>query len=54
VPAGDAAVDNRLRELVASGRMVPSARARPQRPPGLVEAARSAASLVLSEREAER
>jgi len=54
VPAGAAAVDDRLRELVASGRVVPPARARPQRPPRLVEATRSASSLVLSERDAER
>jgi len=54
VPAGAAAVDDRLRELVASGRVVPPARARPQRPPRLVETTRSASSLVLSERDAER
>ncbi len=55
VPAGAAAVDDRLRALVASGRVVPPARARPQqRPPPLVEGTRSASSLVLSERDAER
>ncbi len=54
VPAGAAAVDDRLRELVANGRVVPPARARPQRPPRLVETTRSASSLVLSERDAER
>lgn len=54
VPAGAAAMDDRLRELVANGRVVPPARARPRRPPQLVEARRSASSLVLSERDAER
>ena len=54
VPAGAAVVDDRLRELVASGRVVPPARARPKRPPKLAGAPRSAASLVLSERDAER
>lgn len=54
VPAGAAAMDDRLRELVANGRVVPPARARPRRPPQLVKARRSASSLVLSERDAER
>jgi prevent-host-death family protein len=54
VPAGAAAVDDRLRELIASGRLVPPARARPGRAPRLAKGNRSASSLVLSEREAER
>ncbi len=54
VPAGAAVVDGRLRQLVASGRVVPPARARPGRAPKLVEARRSASSLVLSERDGER
>jgi prevent-host-death family protein len=54
VPAGAAAGDDRLRELVAEGRVVPPARARPRRAPKLVKAHRSASSLVLSERDAER
>ena len=54
VPAGAAAGDDRLRELVAEGRVVPPARARPQRAPKLAKARRSASSLVLSERDAER
>jgi prevent-host-death family protein len=53
VPAGAAAGDDRLRELVAEGRLVPPARARPRRAPKLAKA-RSASSLVLSERDAER
>ncbi len=54
VPAGIAVVDDRLRELVASGRVVPPARARPIRAPKLAKARSSASSLVLSERDAER
>lgn len=54
VPAGTAAGDDRLRELVAEGRVVPPARARPRRPPRLAKSRRSASSLVLSERDAER
>jgi len=53
VPAGAAAGDDRLRELVAEGRVVPPARARPRRPPKLAQTRRSASSLVLSERDAE-
>ena len=54
VPAGAAAGDDRLRELVAEGRVVPPARARPQRAPKLAKAHPSASSLVLSERDGER
>lgn len=54
VPAGVASGDDRLRELVARGRVVPPALAQPRRAPKLVEAPRSASSLVLSERDAER
>ncbi|MEJ7797853.1 MAG: type II toxin-antitoxin system prevent-host-death family antitoxin [Solirubrobacteraceae bacterium] len=54
VPTGAAVLDDRLRELVASGRVVPPARARPRRAPKLAEARRSAAALVLAERDAER
>jgi antitoxin (DNA-binding transcriptional repressor) of toxin-antitoxin stability system len=54
VPAGAAAVDDRLRELIASGRLVPPARARPGRAPRLAKGTPSASSLVLSERETER
>jgi prevent-host-death family protein len=53
VPAG-AAGDDRLRALVAQGRIVPPARAHPQRPPRLAKSKRSASGLVLSERDAER
>jgi prevent-host-death family protein len=54
VPAGAPAADDRLRALVAQGRVVPPARARPSRPPQPVTSRRSASSLVLAEREAER
>ena len=54
VPAGIAPVDDRLRELVAEGRVVPPGRARPARAPKPARAGRSASSLVLSERDAER
>lgn len=54
VPAGVAAGDDRLRELVAQGRVVPPARARPMRAPRPARGRRSASALVLSERDAER
>ena len=53
VPAGVSVMDDRLRELVAEGRLVAPSRARPKRAPRLVKSRRSASSLVLSEREAE-
>jgi antitoxin (DNA-binding transcriptional repressor) of toxin-antitoxin stability system len=54
VPAGATAEHDRLRGLVAQGRLVAPARPRPKRAPQLVETAHSASSLVLAEREAER
>jgi prevent-host-death family protein len=54
VPAGAAAGDDRLRELVAEGRLVPPARTRPARAPRLVRGRGSASALVLAERDAER
>ena len=54
VPAGAAVGDDRLRQLVAEGRLTPPARARPTRAPRLAKASRSASKLVLSERDAER
>jgi prevent-host-death family protein len=53
VPA-TAAVDERVRELVAAGRIVPPAGSRPRRAPRLAKARRSASAVVLSEREVER
>ncbi len=54
VPAGASAGDSRLRELVAEGRLVAPASARPGKPPRLVKAPRSASALILAERDAER
>lgn len=54
VPAGAAAGDDRLRELVAQGRVVPPAQAQPKRPPKPARARGSASALVLAERDAER
>jgi prevent-host-death family protein len=54
VPAGASADDDRLRELVADGRLVAPTRARDRKAPRLVKTRRSASSLVLSERDAER
>jgi prevent-host-death family protein len=54
VPAGPTADRDRLRELVADGRVTPPSRARPGRPPRLVKGGRSASTLVLAERDAER
>jgi prevent-host-death family protein len=54
VPAGSRASNTRLRELVASGRVTPSTRARPTRRPRPMQSERSATSIVLAERDAER
>ncbi len=59
VPAG-AQAEDRLRQLVLSGRVTPPSRARPSRLPrlartaGLTSRKRLASSLVLAERDAER
>jgi prevent-host-death family protein len=53
VPSGASETDE-LRKLVADGRLVAPARARPTRAPRLVKAPSSATSIVLSDREAER
>jgi len=54
VPARSSAEGDRLRELVANGRLVAPSRARPMRAPRLAKVRRSASSLVLAERDAER
>ncbi len=54
VPAGASAEDDRLRALVAQGRLVVPTRPRPERAPRLVKTRDSASSLVLSERETGR
>jgi prevent-host-death family protein len=48
------ASEDALQELVTAGRLTPPARPRPRRAPPLVEGARSASSVVLDERDAER
>jgi prevent-host-death family protein len=54
VPAGALSEDDRLRRLVAQGRIVTPTRAHPRRAPRLVKTPRSASAQVLDEREAER
>jgi prevent-host-death family protein len=54
VPAREAAAEDRLRELVAQGRVQLPARAHPRRAPQLAQSRPSASELVLAEREAER
>lgn len=54
VPAGAAAGDDQLRELVAEGRVVPPARTRPARAPRAPKGRGSATAVVLSERDSER
>ena len=53
VPAGVAGHD-RVRELVAEGRVVAPSLSHPARAPRLAKAHQNASSLVLSERDAER
>ena len=54
VPAGAAVGDDRVRALVADGRLTPPASARPKRAPRLVKTDGSASALVIGERDAER
>jgi prevent-host-death family protein len=54
VPAAAKVGETRLRALVASGRVTPAARARPSRSPRPLPSKRSATSIVLAERDAER
>jgi prevent-host-death family protein len=54
VPAGASTNDDRLRQLVAQGRLVAPARARPRRAPRPARSDHSASGLVLAERDAER
>jgi prevent-host-death family protein len=54
VPAAASTNDDRLRQLVAQGRLVAPAHARPRRAPKPVKSNRGASGLVLAEREAER
>jgi prevent-host-death family protein len=54
LPVGAPGPDERLRELVAQGRLVPPTRSHPERAPRLARATASATALVLAERDAER
>lgn len=54
VPSGVPGGDDRLRTLVADGRLTPASRPRPLRAPRRVRARQSASALVLAERDAER
>lgn len=54
VPAAVASGDDWLRELVAEGRVMPPARARPVRAPKPARGRGSASALVLSERDVKR
>lgn len=54
VPAGAPAADDRLRQLVLDGRVVPPAHGRPARAPRLAPSSRRASELVLTERDDER
>jgi prevent-host-death family protein len=53
VPAGASSEDDRLRKLVADGRLTAPTRTRPAKAPRLVKDRHSASSLVLSERDDE-
>lgn len=54
VPAGVRRGDDRVRALVAEGRLTPPSHAIPQRAPRLARAGRAASDLVLGERDEER
>jgi prevent-host-death family protein len=54
VPAGATAEDDRVRALVAAGRLTPPAMARPKRAPRLAKIHESASALVIAERDDER
>lgn len=54
VPAGSGRGQERLRELVAEGRVTPAARTRSKRLPRPMDTGRSASAIVLGEREDDR
>jgi prevent-host-death family protein len=54
VPAGSRRADERLRALVADGRVTPAARPRPRPSPPPLDTGRSASAIVLAERDDER
>jgi prevent-host-death family protein len=50
VPAGSRRADERLRALVADGRVTPAARPLPRRSPRPLDTGRSASAIILAER----
>jgi prevent-host-death family protein len=50
LPVGATGQHERLRQLVAQGRLVPPSRSRPERAPRLARAKESASALVLADR----
>lgn len=54
VPTGLGRGDERLRELVAEGRITPAARTLPKRLPRPLDTGRSASAIILAEREDDR
>jgi len=54
VPAGASVADDRVRELIAAGRVSAPSRARPKLAPRLASGTTSASDLVLAERDNER
>lgn len=54
VPAAPRRGDERMRQLVADGRITPAASSRPRRPPRPLDTGRSASAIVLAERDDER
>jgi len=54
VPAGSRRGDERLRALVAEGKVTPAVRPHPDRPPPAARSRRSATAIVLADRDEER
>lgn len=54
VPAGANPARERLRELVAAGKVTPSSGPRPSRPPRPLRAKHAASAIVLAERDEDR
>lgn len=54
VPAGSPRSDDRLRALVAQGKVTPASRPHPDRAPRPLRSSRSASAIILAERDEER
>lgn len=54
VPAGAPAGDDRVRQLIVNGQVVPPLRGRPAHAPRMAKSSRLASELVLAERDVER